>query len=43
MRSNPESFLDKFDVTGFVKVKAGAITKKHKVAKTTLLDLLQNL
>ncbi|MDR3184628.1 MAG: hypothetical protein LBT49_04400 [Prevotellaceae bacterium] len=35
--------LDKFEVSGFVKVKSGAFVKKHKVTKTTIKNLLGNL
>jgi LEA14-like dessication related protein len=35
--------LDKFEVTGFVKVKAGAFTKKHKITKTSIKNLLRSL
>jgi LEA14-like dessication related protein len=38
-----DSVLNKFEVTGFVKVKAGAFTKKHKVTKTTIKNLLRSL
>jgi LEA14-like dessication related protein len=41
--SNIDSVLDKFEVTGFIKVKAGAFTKKHKVTKTTIMNLLHSL
>ncbi|MDR0692202.1 MAG: hypothetical protein LBF69_04100 [Prevotellaceae bacterium] len=41
--SNFDNMLDKFEVIGFVKVKAGAFTKKHKVTKTTIKDLLRSL
>ncbi|MDR0738531.1 MAG: hypothetical protein LBF39_05605 [Prevotellaceae bacterium] len=41
--NNFDSMLDKFEVTGFVKVKAGAFTKKHKVTKTTIKNLLRSL
>jgi LEA14-like dessication related protein len=37
------SMLDKFEVTGFVKVKTGTFTKKHKVKKTSLKSLLKSL
>jgi LEA14-like dessication related protein len=38
-----DAMLDKFEVTGFVKVKAGAFTKKHKVTKTSIKNLLRSL
>jgi LEA14-like dessication related protein len=38
-----DNILNKFEVTGFIKVKAGAFTKKHKVTKTTIKNLLQSL
>jgi LEA14-like dessication related protein len=38
-----DRMLDKFEVTGFVKVKAGAFTKKHKVTKTSIKNLLKSL
>ena len=38
-----DNMLDKFEVTGFVKVKAGALTRKHKVTKTTIKNLLRGL
>jgi LEA14-like dessication related protein len=41
--TNFDTILDKFEVTGFVKVKAGAFTKKHKVTKTTIKNLLGSL
>ncbi|MDR2449862.1 MAG: hypothetical protein LBD52_07885 [Prevotellaceae bacterium] len=41
--NNFDSMLDKFEVTGFVKVKAGTFTKKHKVTKTTIKNLLRSL
>ena len=41
--NNFDNMFDKFEVTGFVKVKAGAFTKKHKVTKTTIQNLLRNL
>jgi LEA14-like dessication related protein len=40
---NVDSMFDKFEVTGFVKVKAGAFTRKHKVTKTTIKNLLHSL
>jgi LEA14-like dessication related protein len=41
--SNMENMLDQFEVTGFVKIKTGAFTKKHKVTKTTIKNLFKNL
>ena len=41
--SNFENMLDKFEVTGFVKAKAGAFTRKYKVTKTTIKNLLRSL
>ena len=41
--NNFDMMLDKFEVTGFVKVKAGGFTKKHKVSKTTIKNLLRSL
>jgi LEA14-like dessication related protein len=41
--NNFDTVLDKFEVTGFVKVKAGAFTRKLKVTKTTIKNLLQRL
>jgi LEA14-like dessication related protein len=41
--NNFDTILDKFEVTGFVKVKAGSFTKKHKVTKTTIKNLLKSL
>jgi LEA14-like dessication related protein len=38
-----ENMLDQFEVTGFIKIKAGAFTKKHKVTKTTIKNLLKSL
>jgi LEA14-like dessication related protein len=38
-----DGVLEKFEVTGFVKVKAGAFTRKHKVTKTTIKNLLLSL
>ena len=41
--NNFDAILDKFEVTGFVKVKAGAFTRKYKVSKTTIKNLLRSL
>jgi LEA14-like dessication related protein len=38
-----DNILNKFEVTGFVKIKAGAFTRKHKVTKITIQNLLRSL
>ncbi|MDR3180610.1 MAG: hypothetical protein LBT61_01610 [Prevotellaceae bacterium] len=41
--NNFDSMLDKIEITGFIKAKAGAFTKKHKITKTTIKNLLRSL
>jgi LEA14-like dessication related protein len=38
-----DKIFDKFEVTGFAKIKMGAFVRKHKIERTTIKKLLQDL
>ncbi|MDR3235866.1 MAG: hypothetical protein LBT48_03970 [Prevotellaceae bacterium] len=40
---NFDNLLDKFEVTGFAKIKMGAFVRKHKIERTTIKKLLESL
>jgi LEA14-like dessication related protein len=43
MNGVADNLLDKFEVTGFIKLKSGALRKKHNVTKTTIINLLRSI